>query len=136
MLQRLEIVRYRGQFESEPLPPPPEDPEEVVEEEPGEPDVVELPASPPADDELAFGSDVEVTAVVGELLVEPSVLPALVPPVLSPPEGRIPGVLVGVVESDVPGSVVEVVTGLVLLVESTVPTPPVVPVPLAAAVLS
>jgi hypothetical protein len=132
VINRLGIVRYRGQFEPEPLPPPPEEPVGEFEEVPDGPGAVELPDPPPPEEVVVLGSDVDVTGVVGELLLEPStvLLPA-VPPGLSPPDGRVPSGEEGVVELEVPGSVVEV-TSLV----PSAPTPPVVPVSLAAAVLS
>lgn len=133
MFERFGIVRYRGQFEPEPLPllPPPPEPAEEFEDVLEGPVVVELPDPPPPEVVDAFGSDVEVTGVIGELLVEPSLVLPAAPPVLSPPDGRLPVVVEGVVELDVPGSAVEELP----LVPSA-PTPPVAPVALAAAELS
>jgi hypothetical protein len=139
VVQRLGIVGYRGQFGSEPLLElPAEEPVAVADE----PEAVELPDPPPAEEVVAFGSDVEVTVGVAELS-EPSPLLLLVlpPPVeLSPPDGRMPLVADGVVEVIVPGSVVVLPAPVLLPVvpSSLAPTPlpPVVGASFAAADVS
>jgi hypothetical protein len=138
VVQRLGIVRYRGQFGSEPLLLPPAEPVEVADE----PEAVGLPDPPPAEEEVAFGSDVEVTGGVAGLS-EPSPVPLLVLPLpveLSPPDGRMPLVVDGVVEAVVPGSVVvEPVPVLSPVVPSSpapTPFPPVVGASFSAAEVS
>ena len=139
VVQRLGIVGYRGQFGSEPLLElPAEEPVAVADE----PEVVGLPDPPPAEEVVAFGSDVEVTGGVGELSEpSPSLLLVLPSPVeLSPPDGRMPLVADGVVEVVVPGSVVVVPVPVPspVVPSSPVPTPfpPVVGASFAAAEVS